>query len=342
MHWLRDIGGTMTGYCQSVLVRSPAQLTESGLLDVLQTVLDQHDVLRMRLTAAGPDSDWRLDISAPGTVSAASILTTVPVGPDRTEADLRPIVTEQVALARGRLAPADRIVLQAVWFDAGSGHGGRLLLVAHHLAVDAASWRILLPDLAAAWAAVSAGGRPALAPVTMSFRAWSALLTEQAGHDARIAEFGLWHRMLADSAPSIGIRALDPARDTVRTARSVNQAVPTDLTRDLLTRVPATLRLGVDEALLTALAIAVASGRSGGGVRLGVESHGRPALAGHVDLSRTVGWFTSLFPLRLDLGEVDWTDLWARGRLSAASSSGSRSSCGRSPTTASVSGCCAT
>ncbi|MEU1601783.1 amino acid adenylation domain-containing protein [Micromonospora matsumotoense] len=313
MEWLRAAGGPVDGYYQSMVVRVPADLTEPDLRAALQAVLDRHDTLRMRLDRPScPDGPWRLDVATPGSVPAASVLTRVPVDPDLPEADRRRIVADHAAAAQARLAPAGRVMLQAVWFDAGPRHRGRLLLAAHHLAVDATSWRILLPDLAAAWAAVSAGGRPELAPVTTSYRRWSALLAEEATRPARSAELDLWRGMLAQPPPPVGRRALDPTRDTARTARSLAQTVPAELSAALLRRVPDALHAGVDEVLLAALTIAVASARPGG-LLVDVESHGREPLAEHVDVARTVGWFTSLFPLRLDPGAVDWDQVWAAG-----------------------------
>ncbi|MDI5943729.1 condensation domain-containing protein, partial [Micromonospora sp. DH15] len=173
-------------------------------------------------------------------------------------------------------------------------------------------WGILLPDLAAAWAAASAGTRPELAPVTTSYRRWSALLAEEAARPARTAELDLWRGALATPPPPVGTRPADPARDTARTARSLAQTVPAELSAALLRRVPDAFHAGVDEVLLAALTIAVASARPGG-LLVDVESHGRQPLTEHVDLSRTVGWFTSLFPLRVDPAGVDWADVWAAG-----------------------------
>ncbi|MEV4770082.1 amino acid adenylation domain-containing protein [Micromonospora humida] len=313
MEWLRAAGGPVDGYYQSMVVRVPADLTEPDLRAALQAVLDRHDTLRMRLDRPScPDGPWRLDVAAPGSVPAASVLTRVPVDPDTPEPDRRRIVADHAAAAQARLAPGARMMLQAVWFDAGPGHRGRLLLAAHHLAVDATSWRILLPDLAAAWAAVSAGGRPELAPVTTSYRRWSTLLGEEATRPARSAELDLWRGMLAEPPPPVGTRALDPARDTARTARSLAQTIPVELSAALLRRVPDALHARVDEVLLAALTVAVASGRPGG-LLVDVEGHGREPLADHVDVARTVGWFTSLYPVRLDPGAVDWAQVWAAG-----------------------------
>ncbi|WBB80484.1 amino acid adenylation domain-containing protein [Micromonospora sp. WMMD882] len=303
MEWLRAAGGPVDGYYQSMVVPVPAAATGTELTAALQAVLDRHDTLRMRLTRPScSDGPWRLDVSAPGTVPASSVLRRVAVDPDEPAPARRATVARQAAAAQARLAPEQRVMLQAVWFDAGPHHPGRLLLAAHHLAVDATSWRILLPDLAAAWTAVAAGRRPELAPVATSFRRWSALLAEAATRPSRTAELDRWRRTLTDPPPRIAARPLDPARDTARTARSLTRTVPTGLSAALLGRVTAAYHAGVDEVLLTALTIAVAEGRPGG-LLVEVESHGRTPVGapdGHVDLSRTVGWFTSLFPLRLD------------------------------------------
>ncbi|WFE60245.1 non-ribosomal peptide synthetase [Micromonospora sp. WMMD712] len=313
MEWLRAAGGPVDGYYQSMVVRVPAGLTEADLRAAVQAVLDRHDTLRMRLDRPScPDGPWRLDVAAPGSVPAASVLTRVPVDPADEEPALRAVVAAHARAAQTRLAPAARVMLQAVWFDAGPQARGRLLLAAHHLAVDATSWGILLPDLAAAWTAASAGGRPELAPVTTSYRRWSALLAEEATRPARAAELDLWRGVLTAPPPPVGTRPADPARDTARTARSLAQTVPAELSAALLRRVPDAYHAGVDEVLLAALTIAVASERPGG-LLVDVESHGRQPLTEHVDLSRTVGWFTSLFPLRVDPAGVDWADVWAAG-----------------------------
>src|SRR5262249_27290837 len=64
-------------------------------------------------------------------------------------------------------------LVQVVWFDAGAQRPGRLLLSIHHLAVDGVSWRILVPELAAAWAAIARGEVPALTARGTSVRRWA-------------------------------------------------------------------------------------------------------------------------------------------------------------------------
>ncbi|MFE5140466.1 non-ribosomal peptide synthase/polyketide synthase [Streptomyces fagopyri] len=323
MHALRELGGPIAGYHQAAFVRTPAALDLPSLRAVLQAVTDRHDLLRARLerTGVAGAERWSLQVPAPGGVDAASWLERVDVaGTD--EAALRSVVGEHARAAQDRLDPDGGRMIQGVWFDAGPGTPGRLLLLVHHLVVDGVSWRVLLPDLAAAWQDVAAGRVPALAPVDLSFRRWSELLTARAADPVREDELPLWTTMLA-GAPDLPLtRALDTRLDVTATSRSLSLTLPANLTAPLLGRVPSVLGATVNDVLLTALALAVADwrgrrsegGNREGGVLVDLEGHGREEeLAGNADLSRTVGWFTSVVPVRLDPGPVDLTDALAGG-----------------------------
>lgn len=212
-------------------------------------------------------------------------------------------------------------MLQIVWFDAGPTEPGRLLLMSHHLVTDGVSWRILLTDLAAAWNDVAAGRSVQLAPVDASFRRWADALTERAADPAREAELPLWTGILND-APGLPLRRpLDRALDVVQTVQELRLTLPTELTEPLLGSVPAAFAAGINDVLLTALALAVSDWRGrhgdtdgGNAVLVDLEGHGREEqLAGDADLSRTVGWFTSVFPVRLDTGSVGLSDVLAGG-----------------------------
>ncbi|WP_329184015.1 non-ribosomal peptide synthetase [Streptomyces sp. NBC_01428] len=312
-HWLREQGGPVSGFHQSMVVQVPAALREEDLVAALQAVIDRHDALRLRL---GSDNDrWTLEVSARGDVRAADCLTRHPVG--RAD-DLRDAVTEQSEVARGTLDPWQGRVLRAVWFDRGETEPGRLLLMVHHLAVDGVSWRILLPDLTAAWQAAADGTSPdaALDPVPTSLRTWSQRLSEAAHDPARIAELPLWKAVSEPDDPPVSDRPLDSTRDIYATRQDLTLTLPAEQTGALLTAVPEAFHAGVDDILLTALALAVAHWRdpaASTSVLVDLEGHGREELTPGVDLSRTVGWFTSLYPVRLDAGPTDWADVWAGG-----------------------------
>ncbi|QMU77965.1 amino acid adenylation domain-containing protein [Streptacidiphilus sp. PB12-B1b] len=333
MHWLRELGGDHDGFNQSMVVHTPVGADLPRLAAALQMLVDTHEALRTRCTLDHDhDHDhngragWRLTVAEPGAVSAGDWLRRVDVA-GLGSADLDAAVAEAGRQAQAELAPGAGVLARFVWFDAGPDHTGLLLLVMHHLAVDGVSWRILLPDLATAWQAVTdadaanpdAAGRAGLEPVPTSFRRWSQRLAEAASDPARTVELPLWQGILDTPDPLLGRRPLDPERDLARTVESLTLRLPAELTEALLTSVPAAFHAGVNDVLLTGLALAVHQYRRrrgiGGGsaLLLDLEGHGREEVVPGLDLSRTVGWFTALHPVRLDPGDPADDELSAAG-----------------------------
>ncbi|MCF3122732.1 amino acid adenylation domain-containing protein, partial [Streptomyces arenae] len=309
MRWLAQRRGPVTHLNQSVLLTVPA-LGLDALVTAVQTLLDHHDALRATLVGGATAVTWGLKVAPRGDVPAQERVRRVDVRAHADDStDLADLVVREGAAARDRLDPQSGAMFQVVWFDAGPDRPGRLLLVAHHLIVDGVSWRILVPDLAEAWRTAATGGTPGLAPVGTSLRRWAQLLLAEGQDPERAAELDLWTGMLDGDDPRIGAGALRPARDTRGTAEHLNATLPADLTGALLTAVPEAFQARMNDVLLTALALAVGDwrGRHGWGadrtVLLDVEGHGREEIADEIDLSRTIGWFTSVFPLRLDPGE---------------------------------------
>ncbi|MGW2182504.1 condensation domain-containing protein, partial [Streptomyces sp. NPDC001732] len=285
MRWLEGFTET-DGFNQSMAVRVPAGLDEQALVGAVQSLLDHHDMLRLRHL---PDGTY--EVRERGAVRASVHRV------DARNTDPGDVEAARVAeAARRELSPTDGDLARFVWYDAGPDRPGTLLVVLHHLAVDAVSWQILLPDLAAAYEATAAGRTPEPAPVITSYRTWAGLL-----HAAdRRAELPVWREIAATPDPLLGTRRLDPAIDTAGTARQLELSLPADVTEALLGTVPASVNGTVTDALLYGLARAVAERRGAGPVLVDLEGHGREHIADGVDTSRTVGWFTSLYPVRLD------------------------------------------
>ncbi|MFG2502285.1 amino acid adenylation domain-containing protein [Streptomyces sp. NPDC048441] len=283
---------------QSSWVRTPAGLDFEVLARAVQALVARHDVLRARLV---PGAEARLEVpeAEPGWVWVRRV--------DAAGADVDVDVDAEARAAVGRLDPAAGLMLGAVWFDAGVDAPGQLLLVIHHLVVDTVSWRVLLPDLVEACAALAAGREPVLAPVVTSFRHWVRELEVQAGSAGRLAELEAWAALLTGSDLVLRALALDPVRDVESSVRRVSVRVPVSVTSALLTGVPAAFGARVDEVLVAGLAAAIGEWRPEGGcgVLVDIERHGREPLGEGVDLSRTVGWFTGVYPVRLDPGVVD-------------------------------------
>ncbi|ARF54293.1 non-ribosomal peptide synthetase [Streptomyces gilvosporeus] len=322
MHWLRELDAPVAGFNQSMMVQVPADLGEQRLTDAVQALLDHHDALRLRVPESpAPDAAgapvWHPEVMPRGKVAAGDCVRRIDAAGVHGDG-LTALMAAEGDRAVARLAPADGAMVQVVWFDRGPGEAGRLLLVLHHLVVDGVSWRILLPDLTAAWEALAAGRTPALEPAGTSLREWSQRLTAAAQHPDRLAELPVWREALHTPEPLIGGRALDPVRDRGDATRSLTLTLPADLTRPLLTSVPGAFHAGVNDVLLAGLAPAVVEwrqrwGAGGGQVLIDLEGHGREEIVPGADLTRTVGWFTSMYPVRLDPGPYDRAEVWAGG-----------------------------
>ncbi|MFJ8311767.1 MULTISPECIES: amino acid adenylation domain-containing protein, partial [unclassified Streptomyces] len=306
-------------YSQYVVLATPQGLGLDALRTAAAALLDRHAALRMKLSVP-TDGLWSLTALPPGAVPVDDVVRRVDVsGIAADPAALAAAVREQTELARGRLVPDTGLVTQLVLLDAGPGRPGRLVWLTHHLCVDGVSWRILVPDLAAA----VAGGTPD--PVPTSYRQWTRLLGEQARTADRVAEFPLWAEQLTGAAASVGAGPLDPRRDVHGAAHRLRLELPADTTAALLSGALDAYDGEVNDLLLTALAIALADWRrrhgdvSPAATLVELEGHGREQFTDDVDLSRTVGWFTSVYPVLLGLGDaVDWDDLWAVGAGLAA------------------------
>nr|WP_033438617.1 non-ribosomal peptide synthetase [Saccharothrix sp. NRRL B-16314] len=312
VRWWRDLGGPLDGIHQAVLVAVPASLRQTDLTGAVQALLDHHDALRMRL-----DLPFTLTIDPVGTVGAEAVVRRVDLtglGEQASDEAIR----RHADAARERLSARDGVMLQFVWFDTGCpDRPGRLLIMAHHLVVDGVSWRILLPDLRAAVEAVRAGREPELPEVGTSLRRWSSVLRTAA--EAGRAELPYWLDVLRPGATPLAGKPLDRTRDVAATARSHTHVLPADRTESLLTTVAKAYHVRVDDILLTALAVAVGSRLDRPDLLVDLEGHGREDIAEDiaegVDVSRTVGWFTTMYPVRLTPGPVDFDEFAAGGPI---------------------------
>ena len=177
------------------------------------------------------------------------------------------------------------------------------MLILHHLVVDGVSWRILLEDLHAALAALQRDEPVQLPAKTTSFRRWAEQLVAYAGSAAARAELSYWQRQPWSDAGRLPLDHPDGA-NTAGSVRTVTSSLSTAETRALLQEVPGVYHTQINDVLLTALVEALAEWTGRRSLLVDLEGHGREALFADADVSRTVGWFTSLFPVRLDLGSA--------------------------------------
>ena len=276
---------------QSVLLEAREPLDARLLEQALRGVLAHHDALRLSFTreAAGWTARHR------GVEEGAAALLRVARVADL--AALRALADE----VQRSLDLADGPLLRALLatFDDGSQ---RLLLVIHHLVVDGVSWRILFEDLQTAYRQLLAGQTVELPAKTSAFRDWAERLQAFAGDGGLDGELAYWQGQLQGA--SSDLPCLDPQGDqSNRHARSVSCGLDAEATRQLLQEAPAAYRTQVNDLLLTALARVICRWTGQVDALIQLEGHGREELFAEIDLTRTVGWFTSLFPLRLTPAE---------------------------------------
>ncbi|MBJ6999676.1 amino acid adenylation domain-containing protein [Streptomyces sp. CRPSP2-6A1] len=316
MRWLFERGGPVGRFHQAMAVHTPAGLTLDDLRAALRSVVAHHDMLRTRVVRSAPDAVPALEVRGRAAVDVDERISRIDVR-GLSDDEVHALTRAELDASARRLDPEAGVVFDVTWCDAGPSARGRLLWVVHHLAVDGVSWRILLADLAAAAQAAASGTAPSLSRRGMSYRTWATRNQELA--QEALVDLSLWTSALKAEEQSLGSRALDPARDTVSTLRDITLSLPEATTADLLTTVPTAFHATVQDALLAGLTLAVSDWRrrrglgQGTAVLVDVEGHGRDSLPAPADLSSTVGWFTSLYPMLLDAGEVDWSDVWAGG-----------------------------
>ncbi|HEX8272303.1 MAG TPA: amino acid adenylation domain-containing protein [Longimicrobiaceae bacterium] len=277
--------------------REPVEL--ETLREAVARLALHHDALRSRFERT--DSGWRQAVAAPGETTEAVV--------ERVDVSALPeaereaaVVRAAAALQRGMELRAGPL-LRAALCEFGPGRPQRILLVAHHLVVDWVSWRLLAEDLEAAYGQLARGEAVRLPPKTTSFRHWAGRLAEHARSPALRAEAPFW--AAARAAPAARLpRDGDGGPGDEGSVRALAVALEAEETRLLLHHVPAVYGTQVNEVLLAALARAHARWTGGSALVVDLEGHGREALFDDVDLSRTVGWFTTVFPVRLETGRA--------------------------------------
>ena len=272
---------------QSVLLAPTQALEPRALEAALQALVLHHDALRLRFDAqAGcawhraPDADGGAPLLWHASVDRGQALTAL------CEQAQRSLDLHQGPLLRAVLAE----------LDDGSQ---RLLLVVHHLVVDGVSWRILFDDLQQAYRQCLAGQAVSLPAKTTAFKHWAERLQALAHDPALAQQLTYWQAQSAGVADGLpGARA--QASLAKRHACTVHTRLDSTLTQQLLQQAPAAYRTQVNDLLLTALTRVICRWTGQASMLIQLEGHGREDLFDDVDLTRTVGWFTSAFPVRLD------------------------------------------
>ncbi|HEX7047611.1 MAG TPA: amino acid adenylation domain-containing protein, partial [Gammaproteobacteria bacterium] len=276
-------------------------LLERAMLEVVR----HHDALHVRFVH-GDGGQWHAESVEPGEALEFSRIELDHLDEDerREAADL---ITGDI---QGSLSLSGGLLVRAAHFTGGLEDGARLLIVVHQLAIDAASWSILLQDLDTAYRALKAGalkagalkaGKEVVLPSrTCSYGRWAQQLRRQASSASVAGEYAYWQRVMqAGSESPLQDAVREPGREA--DAREYRVAIDAPETSALLGDIHHAYGTDVHELLIAALSRAVADQwPQNAQLRLDLQRHGRDDEFDNLDVSRTVGWFSVLHPLALD------------------------------------------
>jgi non-ribosomal peptide synthase protein (TIGR01720 family) len=284
-------------YNQSFIFTVSKRLDLSVLERALAHLERHHDALRIRFAT----------VSSPTLQIFASPSNSVPLEhADLTsvaDGALREIIELRAADAQQTLNYIDGPVWRVVYFDCGPQRSARVLIVVHHLAVDGVSWRILLEDLERCYQQEAAGESMRLPQKTTSVKEWAERLSTFMDRNEVPGGVRYWHENATDRESAVVPIDLDDGENLESSARTIAVCLDVAETEALLQQAPSAYNTQINDLLLTALGQALHEWTGKTCLEVNVEGHGREDFIDGINLSRTVGWFTSIYPVRLQMTE---------------------------------------
>ncbi|NET72097.1 MAG: AMP-binding protein, partial [Sphaerospermopsis sp. SIO1G2] len=282
---------------QSVLLEVNQEIKSEFLNIAIRELLNHHDALRSQFVREG--ENWlqiHTDISENSPLSIFDLSNLTPEEQQTTIKNKDQELQASLNLATGE-------IVKLALFTTGEKQPQYLLFIVHHLVVDGVSWRILLEDLATAYQQISQGEVIKLPAKTTAWQYWSDHLQKYAQNEA-ISELDYW---LSTSDHLVKPLPLDNPENhqdnTINTTASVTLTLDSEQTNALLKDIHSAYNTRINDVLLTALIQSFQQWTGENHLLIDLEGHGREDLFDDVDLSRTVGWFTTLFPVGLQLGK---------------------------------------
>jgi len=282
-HWFfKAVKGPKHHFNHSILFSAEKRLNEGVLSAVFQEIINHHDALRMTYKTAGEQ------IIQENQPYINFNLETVILQNESELTDYANQVQRGFNLEKG---PLIRVVLFRL------DDSDRLLIVIHHLVVDGVSWRILFEDLSTGYEQAESGKPINLPSKTHSYKAWAKFINEYS--DELSKELDYWKKIEQQI-----VNQHFPYEPSPKVVGTQTITLTESETDDLLTKTNQAYKTNINDILLTALAIAFNQWHGDTKTIINLESHGRENL-GDLDISRTIGWFTSIYPVVLDLSGIE-------------------------------------
>ncbi len=279
---------------QSILLEVKQPLDRAALEKVTRYLLRHHDALRLRYRRS--ETGWIQYLADVEENLPFEYVDLSGVSPDA----LTEAIENRANTLQASLDLFEGPMMRIAYFDHGEERSHRLLILIHHLAIDGLSWRILLEDIQNAYWQALEGNEIKLPAKTSSLQHWGKRIQEYASKPALTQETDFWTSFLPRDLSPMPQDMIDGANSEA-SAQVVSVALSEAETRALLQEVPPVYNTQINDILLTALVKAFARWSGRQTLLVDLEGHGREDLFADVDVSRTVGWFTTLYPVHLDL-----------------------------------------
>lgn len=275
---------------QGMVLRFSGPAPAERIEKALEQLIRRHEALRLSFHSTG--DQWQARILAPEEINAFQYIDLS----DLPEAEQEKRIADQLAELQGNRNLSGGSLFQGLYFECQPARENRLLVVAHHLVVDYVSWQIILDDLKTLL------GPAQLPAATDAYRQWCGHLLAMAQSKALEEQLEYWKAQCSvnTSLPLDFERALPVSEQN---SRSVGLTLSADETNLLVHQVPGAYNTRLEEVVVAALVWSIGQWADQKKINIGMERHGREANDLQLDLSGTVGWLTSYFPLSFDLQE---------------------------------------
>ncbi|MBK8549759.1 MAG: non-ribosomal peptide synthase/polyketide synthase [Ignavibacteria bacterium] len=291
--YFEGAGDTVSHFNQAVLLSIDKSVTQEELGMAAEQLTERHDALRFRYYRE--DDQWNQEYGM-----NKGVLTTLDLKSAKKNSFAN-LIKEHADKYQSSLNIEKGELVKFVLIQTPTNQThNRILIVIHHLAVDGVSWRILLDDLELLLAGIRKGKKAELGPKSSSYRQWYNALESYSQSKRLLSQIHYWEKVAESYEPLVAdkeyagiVKSKDVENFTIK--------LDADQTKMLLQDVPRVYHTEINDMLLCALALTLCEWSSKEKIVIGLEGHGRESISESIDTSRTLGWFTSLYPLLLEL-----------------------------------------
>ncbi|MCJ8274064.1 MAG: condensation domain-containing protein, partial [Psychrosphaera sp.] len=290
---------------QAVLLSANQPLKQEALAQILKALVTHHDILRSRYRQIEGEGEWQQYTLASEDFLLDNALTYIDMR--QVDASQQAVhFSDKISQQHQTLSMEDGPLIRLAWFDYGPEQPGLLHFVIHHLAIDGVSWRIILTDFMRLHEQLeqlepNKEREPVkLTDKSSSYKTWAERIREYGESDELMAQSDYWVKLAQQQKPLLPTERLPTGKagsnlqaDEVMVKLALDEAKTTAL----LQQVPDVYHTQINDILLCALTMAFAKWTGEQQLYLSMEGHGREDLFDDIDLSRTVGWFTTIYPV---------------------------------------------